>query len=435
MIPSVVASEVTGALRDFLATGFGPSNPALANVVDDFLAEPGNLAKGPYLSIALPFQPAPEGGEPFPETPLGFTPYRRQRTAFSRLAARAGPVAGVGAATRAGRRAAGAAGAGLPPAPGRSTATAASTDPAASAGRRSTIIATGSGSGKTGRFPFPILDHCRAESPAPGIKAILVYPMNALAADQARRIARTIDRTPSLRGEVTAELFVGRDNRPQRSPHTTMGRVHVITDRDTLRERPPDLLLTSCKMLDCLLVRPFDFRRWRHNGPDTLRYLVVDELHTFDGAQGTDLACLIRRLRVRLRAPPENLICVGTSATFGDAGGMCPVGFFARHASRGRVRGDVGVLGTRASPPQTNRGGATAAQCGRDARVARSVCDEACLTKTLQRTCLGEAGAGRGPGGGVTLPPLSYATPSNPARTDGVRAGAHGARRRGPEDR
>ena len=76
MIPSVVASEVTGALRDFLATGFGPSNPALANVVDDFLAEPGNLAKGPYLSIALPFQPAPEGGEPFPEIPLGFTPGR-----------------------------------------------------------------------------------------------------------------------------------------------------------------------------------------------------------------------------------------------------------------------------------------------------------------------------------------------------------------------
>ena len=66
MIPSVVASEIAGALRDFLATGFGPSNPALAGVVDDFLAEPGNLAKGPYLSIALPFQPAPEGGEVLP---------------------------------------------------------------------------------------------------------------------------------------------------------------------------------------------------------------------------------------------------------------------------------------------------------------------------------------------------------------------------------
>ena len=81
MIPSVVASEVTGALRDFLATGFGPSSPALAGVVDDFLADPENLVKGPYLSVALPFRRAPEGGESFPKAPLGFIPYRHQRTA------------------------------------------------------------------------------------------------------------------------------------------------------------------------------------------------------------------------------------------------------------------------------------------------------------------------------------------------------------------
>ena len=87
MIPSVVASEVTGALRDFLTTGFGPPSPELASVVDDFHADPENLVKGPYLSVALPFRRAREGGEPFPEVPLGFTPYRHQRTAFSRLAA------------------------------------------------------------------------------------------------------------------------------------------------------------------------------------------------------------------------------------------------------------------------------------------------------------------------------------------------------------
>ena len=276
MIPSVVAAEVTDALRDFLATGLGPSNAALAHLVDDFLAEPDNLAKGPYLSVALPFEQAPEGGEPFPDVPLGFTPYRHQRTAFSRLAAGAG---------------------------------------------RSTVVATGTGSGKTECFLYPILDYCRGAVGAPGVKAILVYPMNALAADQARRIAQTIDRTPALRGRVTAGIFVGRDNQPQRSAHKTMGRDHVVTDRDTLRERPPDILLTNYKMLDYLLVRPFDFRLWRHNGPDTLRYLVVDELHTFDGAQGTDLACLIRRLRVRLGASREKLICAGTSATLGDEGG------------------------------------------------------------------------------------------------------------------
>ena len=67
--------------NDFLATGFGPSNPALAHVLGDFLAQDENLVKGPYLSIALPPKLTPEGGEPFPEVPLSFTPYRHQRTA------------------------------------------------------------------------------------------------------------------------------------------------------------------------------------------------------------------------------------------------------------------------------------------------------------------------------------------------------------------
>ena len=73
-------------------------------------------------------------------------------------------------------------------------------------------------------------------------------------------------------------------------------------------------------MLDFLLIRPVDHRLWRHNVPDTLRYLVVDELHTFDGAQGTDLACLVRRLRSTLDVTRERLISVGTSATIGGIG-------------------------------------------------------------------------------------------------------------------
>ena len=159
MIPSTLADEVAGALKDFLATGFGPSNAALRDVMDRFLAEAGNLIAGPHLSIDLPFQLAPDGGEPFPDIPLGFVPYRHQRTAFERL--------GDG---------------------------------------RSTVIATGTGSGKTECFLYPVLDHCRRQSGNPGVKAILVYPMNALASDQSRRIARLVQRTPSLRGKVVAGL-------------------------------------------------------------------------------------------------------------------------------------------------------------------------------------------------------------------------------------
>ena len=261
------------ALSDFLRTGFGPSNTALKGVVDGFLGTRENLVKGPYLSVALPFQRAAEGGEPFPEIPLGFTPYRHQRTAMERLRSDVG---------------------------------------------RSTVVATGTGSGKTECFLWPVLEHCRREAGKPGIKAILIYPMNALATDQAGRIAATIHQNPTLRGRVTAGLFIGEDARG--APRTTaMAPERVIADREALLEGPPDILLTNYKMLDYLLVRPSDQRLWRRNEPGALRYLVVDELHTFDGAQGTDLACLIRRLRVRLGAG-EDLICVGTSATLGEAG-------------------------------------------------------------------------------------------------------------------
>ena len=85
-----------------------------------------------------------------------------------------------------------------------------------------------------------------------------------------------------------------------------------------LRAAPPDILITNYKMLDYLLVRPRDARLWRMNEPGTLRYLVVDELHTFDGAQGADLACLIRRIKERVKTPPNHLCCVGTSATLGE---------------------------------------------------------------------------------------------------------------------
>lgn len=70
MMTSIVADEVVQALRDFLLTGFKPSNPELADVIDDFLSEPANLARGQYLSLSLPFRKSP-GAEPFPPGTAG----------------------------------------------------------------------------------------------------------------------------------------------------------------------------------------------------------------------------------------------------------------------------------------------------------------------------------------------------------------------------
>ena len=97
-----------------------------------------------------------------------------------------------------------------------------------------------------------------------------------------------------------------------------------------MRRHPPDILLTNYKMLDYLLIRPRDRQLWEHNSPTTLRYVVVDELHTFDGAQGTDLALLLRRLQARLHTPAGHLICAGTSATLGDTADTAPLREYAR---------------------------------------------------------------------------------------------------------
>ena len=270
MIPSLVASEVATGLCDFLTTQFRPANAALKDILDDFIRDQTNFIKGPYLSVSLPFQKekAEESAEPFPEIPLGFTPFSHQRKAFDRLAQ-----------------------------------------------SRSTIVATGTGSGKTECFMYPILDACRMRSGEPGIKAIFVYPMNALANDQAGRLAKIIHKHDSLRGRVTAGIFVGRG---RGKPQTRMTPTSIVSSHETLVEYPPDILITNYKMLDYLLVRPRDQELWRSSGPNSLKWIVVDELHTFDGAQGTDLACLMRRLRARLGVKASDLTCVGTSATLGD---------------------------------------------------------------------------------------------------------------------
>jgi len=274
VIPSVVASELEQVAGDAIRTAFHPTTPGFAGLIDRFLADREQLLKGPYVSVALPFHQG-SGRDWFPQIPLPFPPYRHQEKAFDRL---------------------------LPGTP------------------RNTLVATGTGSGKTECFLLPLLEHCRQQHAqgTRGIKAILIYPMNALATDQARRIADLIHTIPALAG-LRAGLYIGSADD---TPAAAMSATSVITDKDALHKAPPDILLTNYKQLDYLLIQPHVQSLWEHNGrlPDgssVLRYLVVDEFHTFDGAQGTDLACLIRRLRDRLHCPGDELVCVGTSATLG----------------------------------------------------------------------------------------------------------------------
>lgn len=273
MLPSLVAREAQENLVDFLDTSFDLTDGGVQEALKAFLAGEGGLFRGPFLDVRLPFRSV-EPGEDIPlEVRPPFDPYRHQLRAFQRLYSLGGHQ----------------------PQP--------------------TIVTTGTGSGKTECFLYPILDHCLREKRAgkQGVKAILLYPMNALASDQARRLARQIAEDERLKDVVSAGLYVG-----GKGSHKEPGRDHLVDAREALRVDPPDILLTNYRMLDFLLLRPEDQVLWKENQPDTLRYLVLDELHTYDGAQGSDVACLIRRLKARLGAGKKAICCVGTSATVGE---------------------------------------------------------------------------------------------------------------------
>jgi ATP-dependent helicase YprA (DUF1998 family) len=163
------------------------------------------------------------------------------------------------------------------------------------------VVTSGTGSGKSLTYFLPIIDTLLRQ-PAAGdrVAALVVYPMNALvnsqlqsleslAADYKRRTGRDFPVTfAKYTGETSAEKRV------------------------ELRDHPPQIMLTNYVMAELLLVRPEDQRFLDHTGGG-LRYLVFDELHTYRGRQGADVAMLIRRLKERCGA--ASLVHVGTSAT------------------------------------------------------------------------------------------------------------------------
>lgn len=293
MIPSLVAGEVRTGIVEYLTTTFALADDETRDALSAFLQDPDDgIFRGPYLRIRPPFRQVDEEWQsPLSYFPRdweadGIRPHRHQGWAWERLAGRD-----------------------RTPEP--------------------TVLTTGTGSGKTEGFEIPVLDHViwAREEQVPGIKALVLYPMNALASDQAGRFAERIAADDRLTG-IRVGLFVGLE--PDAETVKEMSAASVVTDQGTLLDDPPDVLLTNYKMLDRLLTTPDRTRIWAANTPASLRYVVLDEFHTYDGAQGTDVAMLLRRLGARLQMghtdpatgryrPLGACAPVGTSATLGTA--------------------------------------------------------------------------------------------------------------------
>ncbi len=167
---------------------------------------------------------------------------------------------------------------------------------------KSYVLTSGTGSGKSLTYIVPIVDHVLRRGSGRGIQAIVVYPMNALANSQNEELRKFLEKGyPEGKPPVRFARYTGQEKGPE---------------RDAIRSNPPDILLTNYMMLELLLTRSEDRELVR--AAQGLRFLVFDELHTYRGRQGADVALLIRRCRLAFGG--HDIICVGTSATMASGG-------------------------------------------------------------------------------------------------------------------
>jgi hypothetical protein len=167
---------------------------------------------------------------------------------------------------------------------------------------KSYIVTTGTGSGKSLCFFIPIVDAIvkskRAGEPQ-YTRAIVIYPMNALANSQREELKKFLDVDHGAT-RVTFARYTGQE---------------TSEERERIKNNPPDILLTNFMMLELLMTRQSELDKTVIENCRGLRFIVLDELHTYRGRQGADVAMLMRRLRARVGNPDRPPICIGTSAT------------------------------------------------------------------------------------------------------------------------
>lgn len=292
--PLRTTNSLKEAYLRYLVTAFPLKNSALAEQFQNQLREVNRFVKGPFLEATPPFQPGHTLDDLMNEgvlsagfremqsqaLPLDRPLYIHQEQAIRKIVS----------------------------------------------GRRNLIVATGTGSGKTESFLIPIINHLlrqreQHDTLTPGVRALLLYPMNALANDQLKRLRVLLQNYHHITfGRYTGETKEGRREAADhfRRTYRLEPLPNEIISREEMRASPPHILLTNYAMLEYLLLRPKDCEFFDGTHAGEWRFLVLDEAHTYNGAVGIEMAMLLRRLKDRVvQSGRGRLQCIATSATLG----------------------------------------------------------------------------------------------------------------------
>ncbi|SMC67396.1 protein of unknown function [Oscillospiraceae bacterium] len=187
------------------------------------------------------------------------------------------------------------------------------------------VVSTGTGSGKTESFLIPILNSLMNERQqkgvlTPGVRALLIYPMNALANDQISRLRELLADYPFITfGSYTGQTEEKYDKALSKYKTLNHGNVPLeneLISREQMKDTPPNILITNYSMLEYLMLRPRDNTLFQGKYAGNWEFVVLDEAHTYSGSTGIEVSMLLRRLYAHLDCPKIQYIL--TSATLGS---------------------------------------------------------------------------------------------------------------------
>lgn len=176
------------------------------------------------------------------------------------------------------------------------------------------VVTSGTGSGKTECFMVPVLQDLVNQNETGAVQAIFLYPLNALMDSQRKRVAAWCK---ALKPKVTFAIYNGDTEEGSNKQEDRDARPELIS-RDAIRKTPPQILFTNPTMLNYMLLRNKD-RTILDKSQGKLRWILLDEAHTYTGSAAAELALQLRRVLQAFDVTVDEVNFAVTSATMGDS--------------------------------------------------------------------------------------------------------------------